>query len=226
MKKTQYPIKKTCEWCGSDFEIKKGMRPTKRTCSHHCRAKLVWSDPDRCAKQSQTMSKVWSDPDHRAKISNSMTEFWSDPDHRVKQSQTMTEFWSDPDRCAKQSLTMKQRAARGESAGSYKDGLWRERRKMYRRAGGARTYRKVFADALGRDLAKGEAVHHIDEVQLHGINNDLSNLALFRTVGDHTRWHSGHEDVRPIACGKCYTETHDWFCRCENPYLRGKVAND
>ena len=43
---------------------------------------------------------------------------------------------------------------------------------------------------LGRRLKDGECVHHIDE---NKFNNDLDNLMVFRTVADHTAFHSGSE---------------------------------
>jgi len=47
-------------------------------------------------------------------------------------------------------------------------------------------HRKVMAEYLGRDLEKNEVVHHID---MDTLNNDINNLMLFDSVGDHTRHH-------------------------------------
>ena len=40
------------------------------------------------------------------------------------------------------------------------------------------------SEKLGRPLAKGEVVHHIDN---DPENNELSNLMLFRTNGEHLK---------------------------------------
>lgn len=43
---------------------------------------------------------------------------------------------------------------------------------------------------LGRKLNKKECVHHIDE---NKFNNDIENLMVFKTKGDHTAFHNGSE---------------------------------
>lgn len=45
---------------------------------------------------------------------------------------------------------------------------------------------------LNRELKKGECVHHIDKDKY---NNDLSNLMVFKTIADHTSFHSGKKAV-------------------------------
>jgi len=52
-------------------------------------------------------------------------------------------------------------------------------------------HRLVMEQKLGRHLTRKEVVHHIDGDPL---NNDLSNLVLFRTNGDHLK----HELTRKI----------------------------
>ena len=41
---------------------------------------------------------------------------------------------------------------------------------------------------LGRKLNKKECVHHIDE---NKYNNSFDNLMVFKTIADHTAFHSG-----------------------------------
>lgn len=41
---------------------------------------------------------------------------------------------------------------------------------------------------LGRYLKDGECVHHIDKNKL---NNSIDNLMVFKTLADHTAFHSG-----------------------------------
>ena len=62
-------------------------------------------------------------------------------------------------------------------------------------------HRLVMEEYLGRELTKEEVVHHIDEDRL---NNDIDNLMLFKSSGDHTRhhhWLKGHNvkgQVMPV----------------------------
>ena len=51
-------------------------------------------------------------------------------------------------------------------------------------------HRKIFAEALGRDLLPGEVIHHIDGDRM---NNDLGNLWLFPSHADHARYHATGE---------------------------------
>ena len=45
----------------------------------------------------------------------------------------------------------------------------------------------VAESMLGRELIDSEVVHHIDGCKS---NNDVSNLMVFKTVSDHTRYHN------------------------------------
>lgn len=45
-------------------------------------------------------------------------------------------------------------------------------------------HRLVMSEYLGRPLAKKEVVHHRDG---NGLNNDISNLQLFASAGEHTK---------------------------------------
>lgn len=49
-----------------------------------------------------------------------------------------------------------------------------------------REHRKVVSDFIGRQINRKEVVHHIDENKL---NNNLSNLVLFKHTNAHTRFH-------------------------------------
>lgn len=51
-------------------------------------------------------------------------------------------------------------------------------------------HRKIASDKLGRPLEDGEVVHHIDEDRA---NNSEENLMVFKTSGDHARFHQGGE---------------------------------
>ena len=52
------------------------------------------------------------------------------------------------------------------------------------------TYRKLAAEKLGRPLAHGEHVHHIDGVI---INNSIENLHVFRDARKHSECHGSLE---------------------------------
>jgi len=51
----------------------------------------------------------------------------------------------------------------------------------------------VAEQILGRKLTSTEVTHHEDEVSS---NNSPSNLKVFRTRGDHNRYHKGFEIIR------------------------------
>ena len=57
-------------------------------------------------------------------------------------------------------------------------------------------YRKVMEKHLGRELIKGEVVHHIDKNRK---NNDIDNLILFSTKEAHARFHFEEGDLKGIA---------------------------
>lgn len=69
----------------------------------------------------------------------------------------------------------------------------------------------VAEEKIGRFLEKGEVVHHLDENKQ---NNDPGNLIVFKTTGDHTRFHrkkkendqTGLQEVEPgvYICKKDY----------------------
>ena len=51
---------------------------------------------------------------------------------------------------------------------------------------GIRYHREVVEKHIGRKLTQKEVVHHIDENRL---NNNISNLMLFKTTGEHGKYH-------------------------------------
>lgn len=51
---------------------------------------------------------------------------------------------------------------------------------------GQRLGRIVMSDHLGRDLVIGEVVHHVDG---NNLNNDISNLMLFKSHSEHILFH-------------------------------------
>jgi hypothetical protein len=56
-------------------------------------------------------------------------------------------------------------------------------------------HRKAAKIMLGRPLAPGETVHHIDE---NKENNDIDNLLVFKTNGDHIRFHNLDPESREL----------------------------
>lgn len=68
------------------------------------------------------------------------------------------------------------------------NGFWKgQKAKTYRRSkDNGSLHREIFEKNTGLKLDGGNVIHHIDEVKL---NNDISNLLLFRSASAHTRWH-------------------------------------
>jgi hypothetical protein len=58
--------------------------------------------------------------------------------------------------------------------------------KTYEKTFGRHTHRVVMEKMVGRPLAKGEVVHHIDG---NPRNNDPENLMLFKSQSEHLQWH-------------------------------------
>ncbi len=62
--------------------------------------------------------------------------------------------------------------------------VWAKGHPNATKAGYVAEHRLRMSEKLGRPLAKGEVVHHIDN---DPENNELSNLMLFRTNGEHLK---------------------------------------
>ncbi len=85
---------------------------------------------------------------------------------------------------------------------------------------------------LGRNLTSEEVVHHIDE---NRSNNNPSNLMVFKTKGDHTRFHQTGKFEKendyyispPNKCCDCGTIINSENIRCFkcSSLYRRKVAN-
>ena len=52
---------------------------------------------------------------------------------------------------------------------------------------GKPAHRVAAEKKLGRKLKKGEVVHHVD---FNGMNNDPSNLMIFKSNADHSKYHA------------------------------------
>jgi hypothetical protein len=71
--------------------------------------------------------------------------------------------------------------------------------RTYPKIGQTHTHRLVAETVLGRPLAAGEVVHHID---LNKHNCDPSNLAVFPDQATHVRCHAGkmpHDELRRFS---------------------------
>lgn len=66
--------------------------------------------------------------------------------------------------------------------------------KSYPKLYGRHEHRAVAERVLGRSLAKGEVVHHLDGNKR---NNDPGNLLVFASQAEHARWHKQQEEVMP-----------------------------
>lgn len=64
--------------------------------------------------------------------------------------------------------------------------VWDPGHTMAQASGYLAEHRKVMAEAIGRDLAPGEVVHHINEVKS---DNRIENLMLFESQAAHSRHH-------------------------------------
>lgn len=60
----------------------------------------------------------------------------------------------------------------------------------YSKIFGKHAHRVVAAQILGRDLAPGEVVHHVDGNKR---NNSPENLMVFSSQGEHLNWHRKHD---------------------------------
>ena len=60
----------------------------------------------------------------------------------------------------------------------------------YEKTFGRHTHRIVAERMLGRELKKGEVVHHIDGNKR---NNSPDNLMVFNSQGEHAKWHVMHD---------------------------------
>jgi hypothetical protein len=83
------------------------------------------------------------------------------------------------------------------------------------------THREVARLILGRSLCPGEVVHHIDEDKL---NNDQSNLQVFKTRADHVRFHAlpeGRREVLRLDDGAfiCREKPSEICVVCGTPFI-------
>lgn len=62
--------------------------------------------------------------------------------------------------------------------------------KTYSKTYGRHTHRVVAEQMIGRSLAKGEVVHHIDGNKR---NNSPLNLMVFKNQAEHALWHKNEE---------------------------------
>lgn len=96
-------------------------------------------------------------------------------------------------------------------------------------------HREVAAVSLGRELLPTEVVHHVDENKL---NNHPSNLWVFQSTADHTRFHAGgtlidHGDGT-FSCASKNPSSHVCECgnskslsgkRCVQCAMRSRISN-
>jgi DNA invertase Pin-like site-specific DNA recombinase len=66
---------------------------------------------------------------------------------------------------------------------------------LYRSLGRYYYHREVAEKVLNRKLSSKEIIHHIDEDKL---NNDVSNLMLFKSRGEHLKHHKLKEHIKGI----------------------------
>lgn len=78
--------------------------------------------------------------------------------------------------------------------------------KGYKKATGGKTaHRKIAAEALGRRLAKGETVHHIN---LDKRDNRIENLLVFASNREHATFHQNPPSWVP-RCSECGQPRHE-----------------
>lgn len=57
-------------------------------------------------------------------------------------------------------------------------------------------HRLIVENKLGRQLSNDETIHHIDFIK---DNNDISNLYLFKTSWEHTKYHWTIDKLKLIS---------------------------
>lgn len=105
--------------------------------------------------------------------------------------------------------THAQRGRKGRSSNGYKNGisyrgdyklLFRPHHKYIFGGGYVLEHRYIIELQLGRYLTKTEVVHHKDK---NPKNNDLSNLELLDSQGNHMSIHNPKIDMSGRCCHKC-----------------------
>lgn len=159
-------MEKECLKCGESFKVKPSKADTQKYCSRACASKKVTRPCDECGKevtrpQSQMLKKVYCG----RTCSSAGTGKTMAAMNRAL----------NPYRMNLSVRTKLRMAHLGKGEG-----------KAYRKTFGRHTHRLVAAEKLGRELRRGEVVHHIDG---NILNNRPENLQVLASQAEHINLH-------------------------------------
>lgn len=117
---------------------------------------------------------------------------------------------------------------RGSNGSNWK-GEKRRTKKVVRQQGGGQQYeyRSIVEKEIGRKLLPTEVVHHVNR---NPQDNEVENLELFQTSGEHLSRHSGNPTAKPIWSGRgkqyCRSEKDSWTKVKRNIYKEVKCPEE